>query len=256
MKHGFTLLELSIVLVVIGLIVGGVTAGQDLIRSAELKSVISDFNKYKVAVNTFKLQYNAIPGDMDNAEDYWGTADIANATCKITTVVGTETCNGDGDGIVNATPRSSEEFRFWQHLANSEIIAGRFTGTAGSGGASHAVIAENTPGRNNIGWTSQDLFVSPGFFAGNGAWFAGTYGNIFRVGGQTSSVSTVEKVFSPLEVHMIDQKLDNGKPGKGSVIAYHWNDCTDAADQNDTNSDYLLSDDALNCAIIFIYEKS
>ena len=73
-KQGFTLLELSIVLVVIGLIVGGTVVGKDLIRASELNSIITQQNKIQIALNTFKLKYNVIPGDMRNATDYWGTA--------------------------------------------------------------------------------------------------------------------------------------------------------------------------------------
>ena len=81
MKNGFTLLELSIVMVIIGLIIGGITVGQDLIRSAELNSVVTDINKYKTAINTFNLKYNAMPGDMSNATSYWGDQATGTNAC-------------------------------------------------------------------------------------------------------------------------------------------------------------------------------
>jgi prepilin-type N-terminal cleavage/methylation domain-containing protein len=62
---GFTLVELSIVIVVIGLIIGVVTAGQSLVRQAQIRSVLNDVNKYKTAWNAFKLQYDALPGDYE-----------------------------------------------------------------------------------------------------------------------------------------------------------------------------------------------
>src|SRR5665213_2905942 len=61
---GFTLIELSIVLVIIGLIVGGILVGQDLIKVAEVRAQISQIEKYNQAVNTFRAKFNAIPGDM------------------------------------------------------------------------------------------------------------------------------------------------------------------------------------------------
>src|ERR1700746_416796 len=64
---GFTLIELSIVLVIIGLIVGGVLVGQDLIRAAEVRATISQIEKYNTAVNTFRGKYNALPGDLNAA---------------------------------------------------------------------------------------------------------------------------------------------------------------------------------------------
>ena len=66
-QEGFTLIELSIVIVIIGLIVAGVVGGQTLVLQAKIRSQISDFNKYKIAYNTFQLEYNAIPGDFNQA---------------------------------------------------------------------------------------------------------------------------------------------------------------------------------------------
>src|ERR1700710_2201298 len=63
-NQGFTLIELSIVLVIIGLIVGGVLVGQDLIKAAATRAQISQIEKYNQAVNTFKTKYNGIPGDL------------------------------------------------------------------------------------------------------------------------------------------------------------------------------------------------
>src|ERR1700743_3469732 len=62
--RGFPLIELSIVLVIIGLIVGGILVGQDMIKAAEVRAQISQIEKYNQAVNTFKAKFQAIPGDM------------------------------------------------------------------------------------------------------------------------------------------------------------------------------------------------
>ena len=56
-NQGFSLVELAIVLVIIGLITGGILTGQELIRASELNSVASDYNKVKTAINTFQLKY-------------------------------------------------------------------------------------------------------------------------------------------------------------------------------------------------------
>jgi len=73
-KTAFSLVELSIVLVILGLLTGGVLTGQNLIRAAELRAVTTEFNAYQTAANTFKDKYFAIPGDMTNATDFWGSA--------------------------------------------------------------------------------------------------------------------------------------------------------------------------------------
>ncbi len=64
---GFTLIELSIVLVIIGLIVGGVLVGRDLITSASLRSQIAQIDKIQTAVTTFQGKFGALPGDIDEA---------------------------------------------------------------------------------------------------------------------------------------------------------------------------------------------
>ena len=66
-NQGFTLVELSIVLVILGLLVGGVLTGQSLIRAAELRTVSTQYATFSTAVNTFRDKYFTIPGDMTNA---------------------------------------------------------------------------------------------------------------------------------------------------------------------------------------------
>jgi len=72
LKSAFTLIELSIVIVIIGLLAGGVLVGKDLIAYAEMRRFISDYQEYESAYNTFKLKYNCIPGDCVGAStDFW-----------------------------------------------------------------------------------------------------------------------------------------------------------------------------------------
>jgi len=82
-NSGFTLIELSIVMVIIGLVIGGVLVGQDLIGSAKNRSYVSQLVSYNSAVNAFKLKYNCLPGDCANATDYGLTS------------------NGNGNGYID-----------------------------------------------------------------------------------------------------------------------------------------------------------
>ena len=75
-RYGFSLVELSIVLVILGLLVGGVLTGQSLIRAAELRSVSTEYSRYVASVHTFRDKYFALPGDMTNATQFWGTAAV------------------------------------------------------------------------------------------------------------------------------------------------------------------------------------
>src|SRR5579872_1884494 len=120
---GFTLIELSIVLVIIGFIVGGVLVGRDLIRSSELQSIITDKDRYKTAVYTFRSKFNELPGDMSDATTYWGVAG-GNASDNYTTSCDgngdsqhTATCNGDGNGQICTSTTS------WQIYCHEGFLA-------------------------------------------------------------------------------------------------------------------------------------
>ena len=122
------MLELSIVLVIIGLLIGGIFVGQSLIHNATLNAVITEFNRYQTAVQSFKQQYQALPGDMPNATSFWGSAGGtgSDATCMNTASTTAATCNGNGDGVIQTSAAGNDKIlRFWQHLANAKMV-GRF----------------------------------------------------------------------------------------------------------------------------------
>jgi hypothetical protein len=90
-----------------------------------------------------------------------------------------------------------------------------------------------------------------GDYAGDAWMFAYNFGHVFFVGGQHGSFTTLNPLFPVEDAWNIDQKLDDGKPAKGKIVGYPHQTCTDAADQNDSDAEYDLSNTGQVCAILF-----
>jgi prepilin-type N-terminal cleavage/methylation domain-containing protein len=120
-QAGFTLVELSIVIVIIGFLVAGIAAGANLVKQAQIRSVISDFNSFQTGYNGFVGKYNAAPGDLSTASSYWSGANVCSVTV---TTVGTGRCNGDGNGTIDATATAATEevAAAWKHLQLAGFI--------------------------------------------------------------------------------------------------------------------------------------
>lgn len=250
MKNGFSLVELSIVLVILGLLVGGILGGQSLIRSAELRAITKEYEKFTIATNTFRSKYFALPGDIKIATNFWGTA----TNCPGTTAQGTtdgSTCNGDGDGQIDGLPHttSNEHYRVWQHLANAGLIEGVYNGVTGPDEAQwHSIPGTNVP-KSKISSAGWDFYWQNNV-SGHGYWFDGNYGHLLMVGGG-DMWGTWKGILSPEEAWNIDTKSDDGMPGTGMLIVHDYTSCSTATLSTQVDSAYNLSSDAKDCALIF-----
>lgn len=251
-RHAFSLVELSIVLVILGLLVGGVLAGKSLIRAAELRAVGAEYARYKTAISAFRDKYFAVPGDMANATGFWGTAGTCPGVNASPSTDAT-TCNGDGDGAVEASP--NELFRFWQHLANAGLIEGQYTGVPGATATIQASLGVNAPRSKlaNAGWGLHDRTGAQ--LVSSTYQFEGDYTNSLAFGGGGTGAPDIT-VMKAEEAWNIDTKLDDGKPGLGVVRAYenHTN-CHDAGTSTTvalaTTANYSLASSIIGCALQF-----
>lgn len=141
------LVELSIVLVIIGLLVGGVLAGKSLIRASELRAVSAEYARYHTAVMAFRDKYFALPGDMPNATNVWGTASNCPGS-HLQPSTDATTCNGNANSYIDSVAGAglgNEYFRFWQHLQNAGLVEGRLSGVRGIDSSIHSVADFNVP---------------------------------------------------------------------------------------------------------------
>lgn len=188
-EKGFTLVELSIVLVIIGLIVGGVLVGQDLIKAAQVRAVVSQLQQYDAAINTFRSKYDGLPGDFTRAVAF---------------NLGTAVANGNGNGLIDnlGTPLASfqtEAQQIWHQLSAASLIGGNYL-------ASGAVMGTDFP-ENKLKKGGIVAFSRPGSSLNYYAVGIGSTGFTYGAG------------LTPSEAFGIDSKLDDGAPLTGIVRA-------------------------------------
>jgi prepilin-type N-terminal cleavage/methylation domain-containing protein len=121
--QGFTLVEIAIVLVIIGLLLGGILKGQEMITQAKIKNVISDFSGISAAYHGYVDRYKKIPGDDPCA----GGTPLLNV-CGTTTPRWAGASKGDGNGVVggtyNSTSSTDESRLWWDHLRRAGFVSG------------------------------------------------------------------------------------------------------------------------------------
>lgn len=255
---GFSLVELAIVLVLLALIVGGILTGRQLIRTAELRSITTDYHNYVGAAQIFKDKYNFMAGDLPDAIDYWGdnATKCSDGDASNNGLVGT--CNGDGDGEFDVAWSGSspgETFMFWNQLALAGYIEGSYDGIAGSDNPTHAELGRNVPAARitGTGWATRywDATTTPL----NPSDYFIDYGNFMVFGLSAVNGGPDQAVLTPTEAWDIDKKIDDGAPAKGLVIGKYYTTCARAnsGTETATNLDarYRLNSDEPLCALIF-----
>ncbi len=214
-QQGFTLIELSIVLVIIGLIVGGVLVGQDLIKASEIRATVGQVEKYNSAVNTFRTKYNGIPGDLPQT--------TASAFGLFGLTYGTTLGFGDGNGLVEgglsgAVVPLGETITFWRHMSDANLVDGQL-GTTGNS-LIVAATGATTGAVTTINQSLPDSRTSPTnsfvVYANGGL----NYYQLMPLTGITANAYVAGTTgMTPIESFNMDTKLDDGLPVTGIVQA-------------------------------------
>lgn len=217
-KSGFTLIELSIVLIIIGLLVAGVTGGASLIRSAQLRSVMSEARGYNVAVNAFVVQYDELPGDYTTSLN---GSDGGNQNGQVNYV----------DIVTSGSLAKFEGLIAWHQLINSNTIDDTLSLTSpaaiaisfsAAGNASALAVNTNIPDSklDGVGWIFD--YSTTGGVANNEARnVVIATSNIAAKAFTMTAVTHVTPVgaITATDSLSIDAKLDDGKFNDGRVQA-------------------------------------
>lgn len=193
-KSGFTLVEVSIVLVIVGLLIGGILVAQSLVKTAELNRLITDIQQYETVVNLFQDRFRTLPGDSANGARF-GVGVNGNANGRI----------DDFDTGSSQHWAINEQLVAWQIISNVGMLEVQYTGS-GATIEPGINVPETINGAgicftDNIPTSSYEY----GFAIGGGGHATNMLG--YNMGG----------FLSPSDVYAIDLKIDDGSASNGRV---------------------------------------
>lgn len=186
-NQGFSIIELAVVIIIIGLIIGGILTGADLIKSAKRQEVIKEYGKFDAAFNNFVMKYNGLPGDMDKATLYWPTA-----------------TNGNGDGRINDTgsfAATGEEHYAWQDLSLSGFLPGKYKGLGGN--------IDSIPKSKFGGYYR--VFHQSAYYVSD---------NMISLNGLKNNIPE-GVIFSLEDINDIEKIMDDGEAATGKVLGFN-----------------------------------
>jgi prepilin-type N-terminal cleavage/methylation domain-containing protein len=184
-QTGFTLIEIAIVLVIIGLLLGGVLKGQELINSAKVKNLAGDFKNIPVFIYGYQDKFRALPGD-----DARATTNVSAAN------------NGDGNGVIggnwDSVTTTDESVNFWQHIRLAQLATGSTTIPATLTRADPYFLTNAVSGRVGV----ESGSPNPPIASLTGSLFICSEGILGKF------------------VTQLDLQMDNGAPSTGAMQAY------------------------------------
>jgi prepilin-type N-terminal cleavage/methylation domain-containing protein len=251
-NSGFSLIELSVTLVIAGLLAAGITSGMHLMQSAKIDKMVSEITGFNTAFQNFRLKYNAWPGDMPNAVTYWGTYAFP-ATPE-------GTVNGDGNERISGN--LTEALRATQQLALSGTITGHYTGVT-AGATDSWQVDVNMPG---TGYAESGHYLFQYFTS-----VYATNGNALQLGATTSgNTDPYGAALKAADVFAVDVKIDDGSTATAGVASgastgniYAARSTTYAATAgactdnpiSSASANYVLTDDVVDCRLMLWLNK-
>lgn len=203
MRKGFTLVELSIVLVIIGLLIGGILAAQSMIASSRIQKAVKTLQQFDTAVSNFQVKYNSLPGDT-----------------KLMTP------SGDGDGEIEDASQNfwgymwqftGEIAQVWPHLQMAGFMASSptFVSTVATNFATKGL----TPNSPELPWKNTGVvaYQNNAFAPNQHAWLLGDFTNVFTSGNLNLNWPASMASIPAEDALALDAKLDDGAAGTGRI---------------------------------------
>ena len=206
--NGFTLVEISIVMIIIGLLIGGIFGGMKLIDNANVQKTIQDIKAIESGTLTFRDTYRALPGDIRTPNTRIPNCTVA--PCAI---------GGNGDRIINnlvshteVITATMEKFTFWHHLQAANLLQMDYSNTADM---NFGVGSPSAP----IGSGGYVLFSFNGQWAAANSYFFN--GAVLAIFLSPSSGAVTPNLSVPCELlRSVDLKIDDGMPFNGSFQGF------------------------------------
>lgn len=211
----FTLVELAIVLIIMGALVAATMAGSELLKITRLKSLISEAESYKVALDNFKTQYENLPGDIPNATSFWTTAQNGGS-------VAVQNGNGNGQiGVAGSTLTgfALESYFIWNHLTLSKFLPGTFLGNS-TAVATMSGATQNVPASKYLDGAGISINYHSAPFAYVDVLNRNFPGNYINIGATSTDKNYLSaNILKPEDAYYIDSKIDDGTPKFGKILS-------------------------------------
>ncbi|NET71501.1 MAG: type II secretion system protein [Sphaerospermopsis sp. SIO1G2] len=255
-RAAFSLVELSVVLVILGLLAGGILAGQSLIRAAELRKITTEQNQIFSSIYQFRDRYGSIPGDFDinTAAQLWQTetgctsGNDGNTTPRLNYTQCGSDCPSWGGCKNGLLEDSWEQVYFWRHLQLDGLFQGVDT-TPNAATTTPEVHGKHLPfaPMNGVWWMRSDGATN------NRNWLRfSVFGAEVPLNWGFSGMTRFS-ILNPEEAWGIDKKTDDSLPLSGSIIAdtgfNNSGDCEDIA-----TNEYNLGNTGTSCIIDFVFK--